>query len=92
MNQIKKNGHWLLLFLMLVVEAWSINQDVAKNPNYMMEARNVLGGKLKVCCTEPMTGFYRDGTCHTGPNDYGVHVVCAVMTDEFLEYTKEQGK
>lgn len=54
-------------------------------------ARNVLGESLQACCTDPMTGFYRDGHCHTGPEDRGVHVVCAVMTEDFLTYTKAQG-
>jgi len=54
-------------------------------------AHNVLGESLQACCTDPMTGFYRDGHCHTGPEDRGVHVVCAVMTEDFLTYTKAQG-
>lgn len=54
-------------------------------------AQNVNGAPLQPCCTDPMTGFYRDGHCHTGPDDRGVHVVCAVMTEEFLTYTKAQG-
>ena len=49
------------------------------------------GAPLQPCCTDPMTGFYRDGHCHTGPEDRGVHVVCAVMTEKFLTYTKAQG-
>lgn len=53
--------------------------------------RNILGKRLELCCTAPMTGFYRDGTCHTGPEDGGTHVVCAVMTEEFLTYTKSRG-
>jgi hypothetical protein len=53
--------------------------------------RNVLGEKLKVCCSVTMTGFRRDGLCRTGPMDAGVHVVCAQVTKEFLEYTKAQG-
>jgi uncharacterized protein (DUF2237 family) len=52
---------------------------------------NVLGGKLEACCYKPMTGFYRDGFCNTGPQDYGVHVVCAIMTDEFLNYSSSCG-
>ncbi|MGF1580119.1 MAG: DUF2237 family protein [Gemmataceae bacterium] len=56
-----------------------------------LEARNVLGGMLETCCTSPMTGFYRDGKCNTGPEDVGAHVVCAQLTEEFLEYTKAQG-
>lgn len=57
----------------------------------MADARNVLGGPLETCCTSPMTGFYRDGCCHTGPGDFGVHVVCAQVTDAFLSYTRAQG-
>ncbi len=57
----------------------------------MTEARNVLGTPLKSCCTSPMTGFYRDGYCNTGAGDYGAHVVCAQMTEEFLTFTKAQG-
>lgn len=56
-----------------------------------MEDRNVLGGALISCCTEPMTGFYRDGHCRTGPGDSGSHVVCAIMTAEFLEFTRSRG-
>ena len=57
----------------------------------MTEAKNVLGTKLEVCCTSPMTGYYRDGFCNTGGQDFGMHVVCAQVTAEFLEYTKSQG-
>ncbi len=57
----------------------------------METERNVLGEKLQVCCSVTMTGFYRDGSCRTGPLDAGVHVVCAQVTAEFLEYTKAQG-
>ncbi len=57
----------------------------------MSDANNVLGGKLEVCCTSPMTGFYRSGKCDTGPNDSGVHVVCAQVTEEFLSFTKTSG-
>jgi uncharacterized protein len=55
------------------------------------DAKNVLGGPLQCCCTSPMTGFYRDGFCQTGPLDRGVHVVCAQLTAAFLTYTKAQG-
>jgi len=54
-------------------------------------AQNVLGTPLESCCTSPMTGFYRDGSCHTGSQDRGVHVVCAQLTEAFLRYTKAQG-
>lgn len=54
-------------------------------------AKNVLGEPLAACCTDPMTGFYRDGFCHTGGGDVGVHVVCAEMTAEFLAFSKSRG-
>lgn len=57
----------------------------------MSEAKNVLGGKLQPCCKFPMTGFYRDGYCHTGPEDIGRHTVCIRATEEFLEFSKEAG-
>lgn len=57
----------------------------------MTEATNVLGGTLQTCCTSPMTGYYRDGKCNTGAGDFGAHVVCAQVTEEFLGYTKAQG-
>lgn len=53
--------------------------------------KNVLGTELACCCTSPMTGFYRDGFCRTGQTDYGLHLVCAVMTDEFLEFSRNAG-
>ncbi len=53
--------------------------------------KNVLGTELQACCHNPKTGFYRDGFCRTGPEDVGTHVVCAIMTEAFLVYTKEQG-
>ncbi len=53
--------------------------------------KNVLGEELKICCTSPMTGFYRTGKCETGPNDTGSHVVCARVTEEFLEFTRSRG-
>ena len=51
-----------------------------------MSERNVLGGDLEPCGTDPMTGFHRDGTCTCGPHDVGLHAVCAVMTAEFLDH------
>ncbi len=53
--------------------------------------RNVLKGSLQECSCDPMTGFYRDGKCRTGPGDTGSHVVCAIMTKEFLEFTRSRG-
>lgn len=57
----------------------------------MSESQNVLRSDLQTCCTSPMTGFYRDGCCQTGPQDRGAHVVCAELTEAFLSYTKAQG-
>src|SRR6516162_11112109 len=53
--------------------------------------RNVLGDRLEVCSTNPMTGFFRDGCCDTGREDIGSHTVCAVMTAAFLEFSKSSG-
>jgi uncharacterized protein (DUF2237 family) len=52
---------------------------------------NVLGTALTCCCTDPLTGFYRDGYCRTGPGDHGLHTVCARMTREFLEFSLRRG-
>ena len=53
--------------------------------------RNVLGGRLQSCSTDPLTGFFRDGCCNTGPDDIASHTVCAVVTAEFLRFSAEQG-
>lgn len=52
---------------------------------------NVFGTELQLCCTSPMTGYFRDGYCRTMAMDTGTHVVCAVVTREFLEFTKQRG-
>lgn len=57
----------------------------------MSVAKNVLGGVLQPCGLEIGTGFYRDGTCDTGPEDFGSHTVCAVVTEPFLAFSKEVG-
>lgn len=54
-------------------------------------AANILGTELQGCSDDPLTGFYRDGACHTGESDTGTHVVCAEMTEEFLTFTKSRG-
>ena len=56
-----------------------------------MTERNVLGGELEPCGTDPMTGFYRDGCCTTGPEDLGSHTICAVVTAEFLAHQRSIG-
>ena len=53
--------------------------------------KNVLGGALIPCSVAPMTGFFRDGCCHTSPEDIGSHTVCAVMTSDFLSFSKANG-
>ena len=52
---------------------------------------NVFGNPLKICCQSPMTGFYRDGFCKTDSEDLGTHILCAVMTDDFLQFSKSKG-
>lgn len=54
-------------------------------------AKNVLGQPLHACCSDPLTGFYRDGFCRTGADDVGQHTVCVVMTAEFLEFSRAHG-
>lgn len=56
-----------------------------------MSERNVLGGPLEPCGTDPLTGFYRDGCCSTGPEDIGQHTICAVVTAEFLAHQRSIG-
>lgn len=57
----------------------------------MQTERNVLGGELEPCGTDPVTGFYRSGSCSTGPEDLGSHTVCAVMTADFLAHQTAVG-
>ena len=57
----------------------------------MQLPKNVLGDDLEPCCSDPVTGFYRDGHCNTGPRDLGRHVICAEMTEAFLAFTKARG-
>jgi uncharacterized protein (DUF2237 family) len=53
--------------------------------------KNIFGEPLKSCCLDPLTGFYRDGFCRTNTEDNGKHVVCAIVTKEFLEFSQQQG-
>ncbi len=57
----------------------------------MADPKNVLGAALQACSVDPMTGFYRNGSCQTGAMDTGTHVICARMTDEFLRFSKARG-
>ncbi|MDH3579526.1 MAG: DUF2237 domain-containing protein [Hyphomicrobiales bacterium] len=52
---------------------------------------NVFGEPLEACSLHPLTGFYRSGCCHTGPDDFGVHTVCVEVTRDFLEFSKSRG-
>lgn len=56
-----------------------------------MTERNVLGGELELCSSDPVTGWFRDGTCATAPDDVGSHTICAVVTREFLEHQRSIG-
>jgi uncharacterized protein (DUF2237 family) len=58
---------------------------------YDADARNVLGRELTPCSLDPVTGFFRNGCCETGPHDVGMHTVCAVMTADFLAFSKAAG-
>ncbi len=64
--------------------------DQAQEPG-RRAAINVLGGPLRPCSTEPLTGFYRDACCNTGDEDRGLHTVCAIMTAEFLAFSRSAG-
>lgn len=57
----------------------------------MASAKNVLGGTLQTCSTDPMTGYFRNGCCETGPDDLGLHLVCTHLTAEFLAFQKSIG-
>lgn len=57
----------------------------------MSDQHNVFGEPLALCCAAPATGFYRTGCCETGPEDLGLHLICAEMTEEFLAFSRERG-
>lgn len=65
--------------------------SITNGNGHYPKPRNVLGGVLESCCTDPMTGFYRDGYCKAGVEDPGSHTICIVATDEFLAYSKSVG-
>jgi uncharacterized protein (DUF2237 family) len=65
--------------------------EIAMAQEMSLPAKNVLGTELKKCCDSPKTGFYRNGFCHTGPQDHGTHVVCATVTKNFLEFSRSRG-
>jgi len=57
----------------------------------MNKQKNVLGGPVESCSNDPITGFYRTGCCHTGPDDIGLHAVCVMVTSQFLDFSKQSG-
>ena len=65
--------------------------DIRVEDDKPESARNVLGEPMDLCCEKPLTGFYRNGRCDTGPDDHGVHTVCTKVTTEFLEWCKQDG-
>ena len=65
--------------------------SITNGNGHYPKPKNVLGTELKTCCTDPMTGFYRDGLCRTGADDTGRHTVCILATDEFLEFSRSAG-
>jgi uncharacterized protein len=66
-------------------------EDATFHRQHNEQTKNVLGTKLNSCCSDSMTGVLRDGYCHTNLADHGSHVVCAIITDEFLRFTKSRG-
>ncbi|MEL7049529.1 MAG: DUF2237 domain-containing protein [Pseudomonadota bacterium] len=64
---------------------------MSDNKNASDAQENVFGEPIAICSTRPMTGFFRNGCCDTGENDVGTHTVCAIVTQEFLEFSKSRG-
>jgi len=79
------------LQLTLVIVFFIYNFNKMGNDSAISTQKNIFGEDMQACCFEPLTGFYRDGFCNTGEQDYGTHTVCAVMTKEFLEFTISKG-
>ena len=65
--------------------------DILKGSSHKAGQLNVFGNDLELCCLKPVTGVYRDGFCNTDNNDIGTHTVCAIVTDEFLLFSKKRG-
>ena len=95
MNTKRPLGSFVLILLALAILTSAVIAGRKKDPKNisknMSEAKNVLGGKLESCCTNPVTGFFRDGYCRTNHLDQGVHVVCAVVDDKFLNFSRSRG-
>ncbi len=91
MKQIVITTTFMIALLGLTSAVFLQTSESKMTKPQVEKALNVYGTQLTSCCTDPMTGYYRDGHCVTGLGDVGTHVVCAVMTREFLDYTKAQG-
>ena len=81
----------MLLLLLILVIIILIFCNKCKFNSPVINDKNILGTKLEICSTDPITGFYRNGYCTTGPEDKGIHSVCATMSKEFMDYTASQG-
>jgi uncharacterized protein len=68
-----------------------VRARIVERDTVRVSERNVLGGPLEPCSSDPLTGFYRDGCCSTGPEDLGLHTICAVVTADFLEHQRAIG-
>ncbi len=77
--------------IIILITLTAFNTFDMKNDNASPAPKNVLGTELQACCFEPLTGWHRDGYCNTDARDRGVHVVCAEMTDAFLNYSASCG-
>ncbi len=80
-----------LAFIVIIVLLNLAMMHISNDNKHKSPAQNVLGTELESCCLEPLTGWYRDGCCRTEHRDYGVHVVCAIVTDEFLNFSAHCG-
>ena len=80
-----------LTFIVIIVLINLGMMHISYDNEHKSPAQNVLGTELESCCLEPLTGWYRDGYCDTEHRDYGVHVVCAIVTDEFLNFSANCG-
>ncbi|MDX2279189.1 MAG: DUF2237 domain-containing protein [Saprospiraceae bacterium] len=89
MNKILINS--ILCSIMLLGTHQKMYAQAQKQKNETTMATNVLGTALQACCFDPKTGYFRDGYCKTRLDDVGTHVVCAVVTQEFLTFTKSRG-
>jgi len=79
----------LVLSLSAQTQTLTNKSPMSNNPS--SAPKYVLGTTLKACCLDPITGYFRDGYCKTDRSDLGTHTICAVMTEEFLAYTKSKG-